>query len=173
MPNAHPVEMTFSANAAALVLQPGSLVASFALEGGVKGYGWIVAVVAKSKRLLGRTAQPAAKRLVDGAREQAEQRAVYVFPRLDQLRPAERQHLQTRPLVLVFLHGLFATDLGTFDGLISRLRAANPLVLWRTMQDLAAKPPDGPGRPPKRARRVGRTAGSPRGRVPEGTAQES
>ena len=31
----HPVEMTFSANAAALVLQPGSLVASFALEGGV------------------------------------------------------------------------------------------------------------------------------------------
>ena len=137
----HPVEMTFSANAAALVLQPGSLVASFALEGGVKGYGWIVAVVARGKRLLGRTAQPAAKRLVDGAREQAEQRAVYVFPRLDQLRPAERQHLQTRPLVLVFLHGLFATDLGTFDGLISRLRAANPLVLWRTMQDLAAKPP--------------------------------
>ncbi len=124
------IEVAFATPTAALVMQPGSLLASFVVEGGIKGYGWLITVVAKGARLVRRTAQAAGNRLVEGAREQAGKRAKYPdLPRLDRLSPADSDALRERQVVLVFLHGLFGTDLATFDGFIERLHATNPLAL--------------------------------------------
>lgn len=128
-PNPEGLELDFAERRAMLVLQPGSLVPIFALEGVVKGYGWVTAAGAKVARVFGRTAQASGNRLVEGAREQARKTAKHVFPRIDRFEPKELAELRAHEVVVVFLHGLFSTDLGTFDGFIDALYASNPSTL--------------------------------------------
>ena len=74
-------------------------------------------------------AQAAGRRLFEGARDQAKARAKDDFQRLDKLTDTDIEALRGRELLVVFLHGLFGTDLATFDGFIERLYATNPLTL--------------------------------------------
>lgn len=148
LPASESLELTFEAPSAALVVQPGSLLARFAFERSIKGKGWIAAVVASGARLfIG--PQAAGERLVEGARERAKsQGARYILPRLDRLDPREAKTLGEGQLVLIFLHGLFSTDVGTFDGLIDELRAKDPLMLAARLKNAADAFPEGlEGRP--------------------------
>ena len=137
------LDLAFMPRRAVLVLQFGSLLPSLVVEGSIKGYGWVIAIAAKGTRVLGRTAQAAGNRLVEGAREQARKRAKYPdLLRLDQLNENNRGTLRGRQLVIVFLHGIFSTDLGTFDGFIDRLYATDPRTLLSKIASNGSIPPD-------------------------------
>lgn len=122
-----PAELRFEAPRAALVIRNGSLIVGLSLATIIKATRWCAAVVT---RVVPRSPQAAARRMVQGARDIAQRSCRHNLPRLDRLQPVERQALLQRRMVIVLLHGLFGTDLLTFDGLISRFKSTRP-------QDLA------------------------------------
>ena len=123
------IEVVFPGPTASLVLQPGSLVASFNLGAEVRSEGWLALVIAKVTRLARPTAQAAANELIEDSRMKAGSTARRSLRRLDQLKGPDLHNVQSSPVVLVLLHGLYSTDLGTFDGFIERLHDSNPLTL--------------------------------------------
>jgi hypothetical protein len=123
-PSAGRTHVQVHADEPALVLTPGSIISLILTRAAAAPAVW--ALVAVAKPLLGKVVDSAL-----GARETV----------LDELRrrQVDAQHspllqdLQTiepnpaRGRALVFVHGLFSTDLGTFDPLVTRLRTERAL----------------------------------------------
>lgn len=115
------VSLTFAVPTPALLIRPGSVVATLGLATIAASPRWIGGLVG-GVRLLWRSADAAGKALVDGTRAKAHATARHKnLARLNQ--PEEAQGaLGGKPVAVVLMHGLFSTDLGTFDGFIDRLR---------------------------------------------------
>ncbi|MDX0647496.1 hypothetical protein GOD00_23330 [Sinorhizobium medicae] len=136
------VEIRFEPPRAALEVKLGSLFAGISVVALIKGTCWVGAVVARGAKLVWRRPAAAADALVNGAREQAQITARHAFPRLDQLTSEEEARLREAQLVVVLLHGLLSTDLGTFDGFLDRLFTTNPLVLKRSLTEKSTQDPN-------------------------------
>ena len=124
---------------AALWLTSGSIVAGISVGVALKAARW-GAIVAST--FTSSSADTAAATLVEGLRT----RALAVsrhgpLPRLDDLTDRERASLRSCDVLVVLLHGLFATDVGTFDGFISRLRQTPPSRLDAALERLAERGP--------------------------------
>ena len=112
------IEMRYAAQIPALFFHDGSLLSTithyaprlgkFVLVVGSHG----VAIVRKA----GVMPSIHADRLVEDTRSAARNKAVFKdLPRLDKIRPAD---VANKKGILLLLHGLFSTDMGTFDGFI-------------------------------------------------------
>ncbi|MEO6410492.1 MAG: hypothetical protein ABIO45_17315 [Burkholderiaceae bacterium] len=120
--NDQAIAIRFRNAQARLAVWPGSVIASFVFKTAIKAARWIAIV----SRVSPEAAARGPSGLVESARQRGQAASRHpAFARLDDLLPVERTALQGRDVVLVFVHGLFGTDLGTFDGLISRLQTTN------------------------------------------------
>ncbi len=100
-----------------LMVKPGSLLAELGWHTVATGFKWVVTVYAVARAYF-QTAHEAADYFVTKLRTKAEQTANQpALPRLDSLTTAEKRELRRASHVVVLLHGLFSTDVGTFDGL--------------------------------------------------------
>jgi pimeloyl-ACP methyl ester carboxylesterase len=109
---------------AALWMAPGSLLAGISVGTTLKVAKWCALVVSP---FTSTTAADASKRLVRNLRDRAQATSRHqALARLDALTAQDRTAIQGRPVLIVLLHGLFSTDLGTFDGFISHLRQSTP-----------------------------------------------
>ena len=91
----------------AFVLDYGSLRARVLTAGGrLREFGVVLFPVARSKRR---------NRLVEALRDRA---TGIALPRLDRVKPAD---LAAKSGVVIFLHGLMSTDVGTFDALLKTI----------------------------------------------------
>lgn len=119
---------------AAFWLAPGSLLAGITVGSAIKATKWCALL---ARPAFSRTAKAASTRLIQDLRERGGLSSRYAdLPRIDKLLESERKSISTKPVLLVFLHGLFGTDLGTFDGFISRLRSRPPRQLGESLADL-------------------------------------
>jgi hypothetical protein len=107
-------EVLFDEFCAALVLQPGSRIVRLVAGGVFKFLGWASGFAPRFH-----AAEAAATDITRRLREQRERQALHPLLRLDQREPLGSK-LRGKRGALVFLHGLLSTDLGTFDGFISR-----------------------------------------------------
>ena len=124
---------------AALWLAPGSILAGISVGTVLKAARWC-AIVAGTVTSV--SAEAAARTLVEDLRLKAAVQSRHEpLPRLDALTEAERRSLRAQPVLVVLLHGLFGTDLKTFDGFISRLRHSTPAGLETALDRLAASAP--------------------------------
>lgn len=131
------VELRFAESRAALTIEPGSVVAGLTFATLIKGTHWCAVLVAKGARHLWRRPAAAARALVESTRERAKATAREPFPRLDDLGPRDHAKLQGSQAVIVLVHGLLSTDLGTFDGFIERLVATHPVAVRGALQEYA------------------------------------
>lgn len=107
---------------AALLLQPGSRIARLVLGTAFQLGGWAAGIAARR-----RSPEAAAVNIMTRLRERRA-RTAYPLLRLDQdERPTDR--LAGKNGVIVFLHGLLSTDLGTFDAFIQRWLSPPPRIL--------------------------------------------
>ncbi|MGH7931495.1 MAG: DUF7379 domain-containing protein, partial [Candidatus Binatia bacterium] len=147
-------EMVYKAEEPALFFHEGSLVTTitpfvpriglFVL--GIGAYG--VAIVRKA----GILSPIHAEKLVEDLRDARKPTAQ--FPDLPRLDGLDRKLLQGKKGVIVLLHGLFSTDLGTFDGFIERWKEPPKIdgflelkrlrLLWRERFPDREKQPDEP-----------------------------
>ena len=121
------VRLTFTEPRAVLALRPGSLTALLYIGCKVvQAVGWVVSqVVGIAGRV--RAAEAAARAFVENLRQQRKGPGVCPLIRLDCPKPLE---FPPNPKgVVLFLHGLMSTDLGTFDGLIRRWLNPKPSIL--------------------------------------------
>ena len=111
---------------AALVTEPGSLLAGITVAGTLKAASWATAFIGHAVAFGWRAPTAAAAQLVERTRERAAASARFPLPRLDELSGADRARLQAAGVVVVLVHGLFSTDLETFDGFLSTLVDEGP-----------------------------------------------
>ena len=124
---------------AALWLTSGSIVAGISVGVALKAARW-GAIVAST--ITSSSADAAAAALIEGLRTRAAVASRHgPLPRLDKLTDRERASLRSCEVLVVLLHGLFATDVGTFDGFISRLRQTTPGQLDAALEGLAKRAP--------------------------------
>jgi pimeloyl-ACP methyl ester carboxylesterase len=124
---------------AALWVAPGSIAAGISVGVALKAAKWCAIV---TSTFTSASADAAAQTLMNGLRDRAGAASKHnALPRLDKLSEADRQALRSRPVLVVLLHGLFGTDLGTFDGFITRLNQASPAALDDSLGRLAASAP--------------------------------
>jgi hypothetical protein len=128
--------LVFDRPVAGLLMRPGSLVAAWALAPVLGGTRWFVGLFRSAAARI-RAPEAAARNLVDALRE--ERRRSQPPPLdlasldADDFRlPADARGL------LVCLHGLLATDLGTFDGLLAKIRNPDAAALARAGGGAAA-----------------------------------
>ena len=121
-PSADPVSpiMEFRGNAPGLIFHEGSL--TFDLSPFVADLGlWALVLGAYGVALWQKSGVFGAtqvEKLVRKMREVKVQRLK--LPRLDELTEEERKELKNKKGLILLLHGLFSTDIGTFDGLIQK-----------------------------------------------------
>ena len=136
---------------AALWVAPGSILAGISVGVALKVAKWGAIV---TSTFTSASADAAATTLMNGLRDRAGATSKHnTLPRLDMLSEPERKSLRSRPVLVVLLHGLFGTDLGTFDGFITRLNQASPAAPRRF-----ARPLGGERSTSARARAFGRAA---------------
>lgn len=116
-------ELSFSRPRAVLGLRNGSLIAELSVSACIKATRWSMVLIRAASA---RPAGVAVRRLVEGSRRRARLDCKHDLTRLDALRAQDVAIIRQKPLLLVFIHGLFGTDLQTFDALISRLQQATP-----------------------------------------------
>ena len=117
--------LTFTERQAALVIRPGSVDVLLLLKKLLKARSWAVSLVSKIPSRI-RSAEGASQDLVKNLRKEREKNPnVIKLTKLQELNldPDKQQH------VIIFLHGLLSTDLGTFDGFIKRWQAPEPSKL--------------------------------------------
>jgi Putative serine esterase (DUF676) len=107
----------------------------FVVGVGVKVKETVVSVAAKATHLLSPSARAGARDFVNRIRQQTEGS---LYPRLDELADEEIARLRRSQLIIVLVHGLFATDRGTFDGLLKRLEQVSPCDLFNRLRDRGA-----------------------------------
>lgn len=128
------VSLTLSKPHAALWMGPGSLLVGLSVGASLKLAKWGALV---ARPLISTTADRASRDLIEELRNEARFGNVYLdLPRLDVLFPEDRAKMQGRQVLVVLLHGLFGTDLGTFDGFISQLRRSTPKQLCQSLDQL-------------------------------------
>ena len=128
------VSLILSKPRAALWMAPGSLFAGITVGTTLKVAKWCALVASP---FTATTAEAASKRLVERLRDQGQAASRHPpFPRLDQLVQQDRAAIQGRPVLVVLLHGLFSTDLGTFDGFITHLRRSTPVHILDSLARL-------------------------------------
>lgn len=119
---------------AALWMAPGSLLAGISVGTTLKVAKWCALVASP---FTSTTAEAASKRLVERLRDLGQAKSRHsAFPRLDALAAQDRAAVQGRAVLIVLLHGLFSTDLGTFDGFISHLRQSTPAQIATSLSEL-------------------------------------
>jgi hypothetical protein len=99
--------------ASIFALHPGSSIARILLSGGFTCAKYAAALFASS-----RSPDAAARHMMNEMRLLRENAGAYPLMRLDD--PTAKTALAHAKAVIVFLHGLMSTDLGTFDGFINR-----------------------------------------------------
>ena len=113
-------KLSLEATSASFVLSPGSITATYMLAGLAIGAGWLIAVTAPRALTLFRSPEAASRRLVEGLRSKAGRVCKHPLPRLDVASEASSAlKMRYRNHVVIFLHGLFSTDLATFDSIIT------------------------------------------------------
>lgn len=122
------VEATLALRApvGALVTEPGSLIAGLTVAATLKAGSWVTALIGHIVDVGWRSATPAASKLVTRARERGAASAQFPVPRLDELSGADLQRLRAASVVVVLVHGLFSTDVETFDGFLSTMVQQGP-----------------------------------------------
>jgi hypothetical protein len=139
------LSIRFAEPRAAFWIAPGSLLAGLSVGTVLKALKWGIVVVST---FTSASAEAAARTLVENLRTRAGLKStLHPLPRLDELAAAERSALRERPVLVVFLHGLFGTDLKTFDGFIKRLWSATFEDLDASLTRLASDAPLQPRRP--------------------------
>lgn len=125
------VRLAFNQRRAALTFRPGSLEALLIWDGFVRAGRWVVSLVRGNLGRV-RSADAAARAFVSNLRTARENQKAEPLPliRLDEGSSALPTAKETG--VVVFLHGLMSTDLGTFDGFMRRWLDPNPfdVVSW-------------------------------------------
>jgi hypothetical protein len=110
----------------ALVTEPGSILAALTVAGTLKAVSWTSAFIGHAVAFGWHSASHAGEQLAERTRQRAEASARFSLPRLDTPSGAERARLNAAGVVVVLVHGLFSTDLRTFDGLLSMLVDEGP-----------------------------------------------
>ena len=124
---------------AALWLTPGSILAGISVGTVLKAARWCAIVIST---VTSPSADTAARNLVEDLRSKAAVASRYEpMARLDRLTQDEARSLREKRVLIVFLHGLFGTDLNTFDGFIARLEHSTPGQLASSLGSLAASRP--------------------------------
>lgn len=105
----------------------GSLLSGLAFYSVLKTRSWLTGLTASIVSVGWRAPTPAAQHLVERTRARAiDAGTLFEIPRLDKLSDADRARLCQASVVVVCVHGLFSTDMGTFDGVLQTLGSTNP-----------------------------------------------
>jgi pimeloyl-ACP methyl ester carboxylesterase len=125
--------LTFHEPRAVLEIRQGSVLTAMGVVGALRAKRWVVGLAAKARAFVGPSPRAGARGYVDRIRAQTDW--ARSFPRLDKLSSDERDRLRQSQLAVVLVHGLFATDRGTFDALVHRLENRSPIELLRRLTD--------------------------------------
>jgi hypothetical protein len=128
--------LTFSETRAALLIEPGSVltrIVKCVKDTAVRTGRWLLALIPGVRTLTNPSARAGSTEFVDQIRDLTPSR--YPFPRLDRLTRSERDQIRHPQVLLVLLHGLFATDRGMFDGLPDRLHQQSPADIFTRLVD--------------------------------------
>jgi pimeloyl-ACP methyl ester carboxylesterase len=121
-PDADVVRLAFKESRAILALSPGSLDVALFVDKVVRAGSWVVNLVRGVAPRI-RSAEAAARAFVENVRKARETENVFQLPRLDGLSGlpwSDTAKVANIKGVIIFVHGLLSTDLGTFDGFIRR-----------------------------------------------------
>ena len=111
--------MELSLRTPGLVFMPGSV--KGVITKLAKPVGWLVALALRTPLGASRTAA----QIVKSLRERAAAQSV-VRPPVPDIATVTPAHLKGAPGIVVLVHGLLSTDVGTFDALVTRLRRSLP-----------------------------------------------
>lgn len=132
-------EISLDAPRALLTTEPGSIVSGLGFYGRLKTRSWLTGLSARVLSVGWRSATPAARQLVERTRERAEARTTLQLPRLDRLGDKISEHVKNASVVVVCVHGLFSTDLATFDGVLTTMAKQGPEGVLQTLDDTVAR----------------------------------
>jgi hypothetical protein len=119
-------QLIFERPRAGLLFEPGSLSVRQVISNVIGSPLWFVGIFRNSAGRV-RSAEAVARALVTNLRDKREKEIPAPVPLLTLASTPPGAWLKNKSgIVLLFLHGLMSTDLGTFDGLINRLKAPKP-----------------------------------------------